>query len=199
MTSPIYGSRMLRTARLLARPKQGAGRPAYSDLRRATSTAYYAIFHQILRHGAFDFLPSARETEVAKIARWYTHGGIAGAAELVGKVAAGVRPSKHDVAAGDVLLHAAGSGGLPSELELLAEAFLELQDARHRADYDGDFNPLRAVALNHISSADAALSASRHLWGGGTGFVKADRQEANSAYRAFLRIALLKSGGPKSR
>lgn len=48
----------------------------------ATSTAY-ALFHQIVRHRAFDFLPKGSESEIAEIVRWHTHTGTLDAAGLV--------------------------------------------------------------------------------------------------------------------
>ena len=83
MTRPIYGSRLIVTAENLAGVWAGQGRPALCDLRRATSTAYYALFHQIVRHGAFEFLPEADEEQMAEIARWFTHRGILAAAGMV--------------------------------------------------------------------------------------------------------------------
>lgn len=112
MTRPIYGSRLLKTASHLAGAGAGRGRPALSDLRRATSTAYYAVFHQVVRHSAYDFLPNGSEDDIAEIARWYTHTGVLHGAGLV-VTAASSKPLRH-IGKGDraaaMALRVAGSG-----------------------------------------------------------------------------------------
>lgn len=200
MTRPIYGSRLLSTARKLAGVGSGAGRPAVSDLRRATSTAYYAVFHQIVRHSALDFLPSATENEVADLARWYTHTGLIAASELVND-AAGPRAlsgvGKNDRTAVMSIRSSAG-GSVPRQPVVVADALQTLQAARHSADYDGNYDPVRAVTINHVQDAEAALKATWSLWRAGAS-PKPKRRSSHEAYRVFLRLALLKSGGPKGR
>lgn len=200
MTRPIYGSRLLSTARKLAGVGSGAGRPAVSDLRRATSTAYYAVFHQIVRHSALDFLPSATENEVADLTRWYTHTGLIAASELVND-AAGPRAlsgvGKNDRTAVMSIRSSAG-GSVPRQPVVVADALQTLQAARHSADYDGNYDPVRAVTINHVQDAEAALKATWSLWRAGAS-PKPKRRSSHEAYRVFLRLALLESGGPKGR
>lgn len=175
-------------------------RPAHADLRRATSTAYYAVFHQILRHGAIDFLSNADEDRVADVSRWFTHKGVDDAAGFVvdaasPKVLAAIKKeSRQSVQA---LRHAAG-GTIPPQLLLVADAFQTLQEARHSADYDGTYDPIRPVTINHVEDAEAALQAMYWLWLSATA-KNPQRQVADRAYRVFLRLALMKSGGPKER
>lgn len=133
MSRPIYGSRMLGTAGKLAGLRAGAGRPAVSDLRRATSTSIRS--------------------------------------------------------AGD---------GVPSQLVVVADAFQALQSARHSADYDANYDPVRAVTINHVQDAETALKAAYSLWRASTS-PKPHRQAAHATYSGYLRLALLKSGGPKGR
>lgn len=203
MTRPIYASGLLRTAQTLSGVGAGRGRPALSDLRRSTSTAYYALFHQIIRHGAFDFLPAASESDAAHVSRWYTHTGVLSAAGLVID-AASTRPlggiSNANRTSVMALRAAAGShpAAFPSQLVTVADAFQSLQEARHEADYDGNYDPVRAVTVNHVQDADAAVRGTWSLWNA-SGSSKPARQQANAAYRTFLRLALVKSGGPKAR
>lgn len=201
MNRPIYGSRMLTTADKLAGQGSGRGRPAVSDLRRATSTAYYAVFHQIVRHSALDFLPTASEVEVADIARWYSHAGLLSAAGLA--IDAGsTRPlaavGKNDKTAVMALRSSSGRTAVTSQLILVADAVQTLQLARHSADYDANYDPIRAVTINHVQDARAALKSIRSLWRAGNS-PKPSRLAAHATYRTFLRLALLKSGGPKGR
>lgn len=202
MTRPIDGSAFLVTASNLAGIGAGRGRPAPSDLRRATSTAYYAVFHQLVRHSASDFLPSGSEDEIAEIAGWYTHTGVLDAAGLVLGAATGkpLPQVKKADRTGVMAIRSAGGGTVPTELVTVADAFQTLQAARHSADYDGNYDPVRAVTVNHVQDADAVLRASRSLWGsGGAPRSTKTRKDANAAYRTFLRLALLKSGGPRTR
>ena len=201
MTRPIYGSRLIGTAKKLAGFGASQGRPALSDLRRATSTAYYALFHQLIRHGAFEFLPSATEEEAADVARWFSHTGVFSAAGLV-LAADTAKPigqfGKHDRVAVTALRSAAGQDPLPTRVVTVADAFQSLQEARTAADYDGNYDPVRAVTINHVQDADQALGDCRLLW---KGQVKrgARTTGVDATYRTFLRLALLKSGGPKGR
>lgn len=200
MTHPIYGSHLILTAEKLAGVGASQGRPAFCDLRRATSTAYYALFHQVIRHGAYDFLPSATAKEAADVARWFTHSGVLAAAGLV--LSANTNKplsqfSKHDRVA--IMAIRSASGGLPGwRLVIVVDAFQSLQAARVSADYDGNYSPVRAVTINHVQDAKAALKETRLLWNGqqtsgawGSG--------TDPGYSTFLRLALLKSGGPRGR
>ncbi|MFT4051724.1 MAG: hypothetical protein QM677_05675 [Microbacterium sp.] len=200
MTRPIYGSRLISTAERLAGARAGRGRPALSDLRRATSTAYYALFHQLIRHGAFEFLPEATESDAAEIARWFTHTGVFSAAGLVLDAASGkalAQIGKNDRTAVSAIRSACG-GSVPSGVVTIADAFQSLQAARVDADYDGNYDPVRAVTLNHVQDARQALSESQLLWYGQTS-PGAWRSSIDPTYRTLLRLALLKSGGPRGR
>ncbi|HLR92968.1 MAG TPA: hypothetical protein VK053_00445 [Jiangellaceae bacterium] len=198
MTRPIYGSRLILTAEHLAGVGAGRGRPALSDLRRATSTAYYALFHQLIRHGAFEFLPGATEAEAADVARWFSHSGVFAAAGLV-RDAASSRSQfgKHDRTA-IMAIRSASRGAIPPGLLTVADAFQSLQAARESADYDGNYDPVRAVTVNHIEDARAALTETRFLWTGQKA-PGARRGVVDPGYRTVLRLALLKSGGPRGR
>lgn len=200
MTRRILASGFLRTAANLAGRGAGAGRPALADLRRATSTAYYALFHQISRHGAFDFLPSGTEGDFAEIARWYTHTGVLSASGFVVE-GAGPKPLGSINRAdrpGVMSLRAATGSTIPADLLLVADAFRSLQEARHLADYDGNYDPVRAVTINHVQDAEAAVRATWSMWRAGES-PRSDRRQLHAGYRCFLRLALLRSGGPKTR
>lgn len=200
MTRPIYGSRLITTAERLAGVGAGRGRPALSDLRRATSTAYYALFHQLVRHGAFDFLPDGGESEVAEIARWYTHTGLLEAAGLVINAAlplplASIKKANRTSV---MAIRTAAGGTIHPDIVTVADAFQSLQQARHSADYDGNYDPVRAVTINHVQDAEAALKTTWSLWRAGWSKTPS-RQSAHATYLTFLRLALLKTGGPRSR
>lgn len=201
MTRRILASGLLSTAWRLSGDGSGAGRPALSDLRRATSTAYYALFHQIIRHGAFDFLQGDDEAEIAEIARWFTHTGVLSAAQMVVDAASTRRLDqikKEKRAAVMALRSVSPQQVIPTDLLQVAESFISLQEARHRADYDGNYDPVRSVTINHVQDAEVAVHATWRLWRGY--FVQNQRRrQEHEAYACFLRLALLSSGGPKGR
>lgn len=190
------------TASNLAGIGAGRGRPALSDLRRATSTAYHAVFHQLVRHSASDFLPGGSGSEIAEIARWYTHAGVLDAAGLVLEAAKGKPlPQVRKADRTSVMaIRSAGGGTAPTELVTVADAFQTLQAARRSADYDGNDDPVRAVTVNHVQDAEAAVKTARTLWqAGGSSKSPARSKAPHAAYLIFLKLALLKSGGPRAR
>ena len=201
MTSRILAVGLLRTAEKLVPPHPGPGRPALADLRRATSTAYYALFHQIARHGALDFLPTVTEAEIADVSRWFTHTGVLKAAQLVIEAAS---PAPIDQVRKErrvpvmSLRSAAGGGPLANQLVTVADSFQTLQVQRHRADYDSNYDPYRATTLAHVAEARTALDAAWWLWLSGD-TRQQPRWDAHASYRCFLRLALLYSGVPKAR
>lgn len=197
MTSPIYASGMLRTAHALAGLTSGRGRPALSDLRRGTSTAYYALFHQITRHGALNAFPTATEPEIANVTRWFTHTGIKKAAAWV-VVADGSRlPAKVDRSP-VLLLRRDPQAPISQNLLTVAESFIELQDARHEADYSNDYDPVRYATRDHVATAELAVKAAWSMWRAQSS-PKTSRLEESDGYRRFLALCLLASGGPRTR
>lgn len=201
MSHPIHAGELLRTARKLADVDAGSGTPASADLRRATSTAYYALFHQIARDGAFAFLPAASEDEAADVARWYTHTGILRGAELVltaqdGAPLTGI--GKGDRSAVMALRSCGRQNGIPSRLGLLAEAFRSLQVARHLADYDSTYDTSHETTLRHVTDAEAAVDAATWL-SRSRSIPDRSRRQAHAVYACFLELAMMRSGGPKGR
>ncbi len=197
MTSPIWASDMLETAWRLAGRDASPGRPALCDLRRATSTAYYALFHQIIRHGVLAAVPTATEAELARVARWFTHTGIRQAAAWVAMADSANIPGKSDREAVQ-LLRKDPAAAVPEKLLLVGDAFVQLQDARHLADYSNDYDPVRYVTLDHVATADVAVRATWSMWSAEKSS-RTSRQDLHDSYRRFLHLALLKSGGPRAR
>lgn len=115
---------LLRQARHLA--NREPRRPRQASLRRAVSTAYYALFH-LLTHEAVQLLLVGRGREPLRfsLARAFSHASMK-------TVAAGF--ARNDVSPKIV----GGLNGQPIQPELanVAGAFVDLQQARHEADYD---------------------------------------------------------------
>ena len=146
---------MIVTARKLA--NAGKQRPRQADLRRAISTAYYAVF-QALAKDAADLLvgvgPRRALPAWAHVYRALEHGLAKSACKEVRNL------------------------GFPAGIVSCAGTCIELQEVRHRADYDPNSRFTRAEALDWVSRADGAISALRNT-------PRADR-------RAFAILLLLR-------
>ncbi len=87
-----------------------------ANLRRATSTAYYALFHLLIEAACRNW---ERTEQHAKLARVFEHRTMAAASSR--------RIAEHRNATG---------GSVEFRLYQIATTFRDLQDRRHMADYD---------------------------------------------------------------
>lgn len=100
-------------------------RPRQGSLRRAVSTAYYALFHLIVHEAAQKLLRgNAAEPLRPLLGRAFVHGDMKAAAR---SFAGGTLPAT---------IKAYQPGPVSAELRQVAEAFVVLQELRHQADYD---------------------------------------------------------------
>lgn len=124
----------------------GSTRPKQAALRRAISTAYYAVFHFLIEE-ATKHIAGVRTSEAnlrAFIARGISHGGMKAVCK---SVSSGSWPGVVEQRIGK------GKIGAPAQpLRNVAAAFVNLQELRHSADYD----PLR-----RFSRADAIIEVGR--------------------------------------
>lgn len=130
---------LLTTARRLARASPS--KPRQADLRRAVSTAYYALFHALAKECADRFVgTSSRRSPDAwtQAYRAVDHG-----------------PAKN--ACGE-----AGNLGFHVNIIRFANAFTSLQEERHRADYDPDTRYSRADVLVLVANAEHAMKDFRN-------------------------------------
>ena len=127
-----FAEDLLEQAHYLAYRDQGQ-----ASLRRAVSTAYYALFHLLIDDAVNNW---AVDHQRRVIARTFEHGKM------------------RDVC--DALVRAIRSGiQKPKELNDVAVAFTQLQQHRHTADYDiGENWTLRDVE-NVLELADKAFAA----------------------------------------
>ena len=112
------------------------GRPRQTDLRRAVSTAYYALFH-CLAASCADLLVGGSGADRSKPAWEQTY-----------------RALEHGIAR--QRCRAGTIREFPPVIQEFARVFLDLQGKRHQADYAsaGDF-PKRIVLQNISDAADA--------------------------------------------
>lgn len=121
-------------------------RPKQASLRRAISTAYYSLFHLLAEEGTKAVRPAAVRGHVRRL---YEHGNMTAVcktwalgtiANLPAQTAALVTPP------------------IAPEMRAVAAAFVDLQMARHRADYDLSQPFTRVEALSHVGRAEQAFS-----------------------------------------
>lgn len=144
MKRPIRPRWLLRQAGELAGGK--VGQPRHTNLRRATSAAYYAVFHELALATARHLLPGSDDEEHRRASRRISHRSIRRAADWI----AGDTPPKH---LGDVV----GRLRLNRDLTEVAQAFKELQEERESADYDHEGDFTRPGTHARIAQADRAV------------------------------------------
>lgn len=170
MTAPITSEALLSVADTLARLDD----PTTVARRRAVSSAYYALFHGLIADAVTRTIGDdpARDEDRYTISRWYNHGEMRTVSQWVIRLARG-ESVPNGVA---VLL-----GNPPADLVELARAFIQLQEARHEADYDHTANLAEADARAAINAAGEALA-------------RFPRLVDDRAYANYLTLLL---GGPR--
>lgn len=127
------------TAKRLAN-SAGVKRPRQSDLKRAVSTAYYAMFHALCRNCADCLIGTAsadRSTPAWRQAyRAIDHGHAKGQCNNKKKLEK-----------------------FPKDIEDFANLFYELQIERHTADYDPSSSFSKSDVLSLIEATEASIKA----------------------------------------
>lgn len=115
--------------------------PKQASLRRAVSTAYYALFHLLIDEAVSKW---AIERQRSILARTFEHGKMKGICD-------------------DVLKAVKSGAPLPPELNTVADAFIQLQQHRHTADYDNSKQWSRSDVVNVLTLATGAFAAWRAI------------------------------------
>jgi hypothetical protein len=162
MNATLRPDHLLLTAdKLLER--QGRGRPRQTDLRRAISTAYYAMFHALAGECAERFLGKSAQKKTKRA--WVQ----AYRALNHGRVKDCVRPKAQD--------HPFRK--FPDEIRAFGATFIDLQEKRILADYDPLMAPLRASEVRSaIAIARLAIQD-----------FKTARVEDRAAFCVFVAIS----------
>ena len=130
---------LISTARHLAK-LGGTRRPRQSDLKRAVSTAYYALFHAMCQNCADSFIGGTNADRSAsawrQVYRSVDHGH-----------------AKSQCKNKDMLEK------FPKDIEDFAEQFYKLQIERHAADYDPNSKFFRTDVQATIDAAEVAMKA----------------------------------------
>jgi uncharacterized protein (UPF0332 family) len=124
------------------------GKPRQANLRRAVSSAYYALFHALVEEACRVMFGASHAEEPFRfvLGRAFTHGAMKQAC-----VAFAGGTLKAAVAKG---LPAAFS--IPEEIKGLAARFVDLQEQRHEADYDRTGRFRRSEVLMLVEEAESS-------------------------------------------
>lgn len=121
-----------------------------THLRRAVSTAYYAVFHELAAEVVMATLQSEYwDDTAAAMARWISHTDLSNLCRAA--TGAGARALR-------VALAPVGS-----ETVQIAQAFLNLQAERHQADYDDTYDITPALAETLVAAAREAVARAQQL------------------------------------
>jgi hypothetical protein len=120
-------------------------RPRQASLRRSVSSSYYALFHLLSFEAASTVGANLDTAALLKIQRWLDHGEMK---RVCGMFSV---PTPHKTIA--PILGAPVS----LELQIVAQSFIQLQEARHSADYDMSSTWTRLTAQQFLLTAKDAV------------------------------------------
>jgi uncharacterized protein (UPF0332 family) len=126
-------------------------KPLQASLRRAVSTAYYAVFHLLIEE-AVAAVKFSRPFRSA-LARNFTHGEMK-------TISVGFASGKPSLPPNLVPFL---SSPLPGDLIFVAGSFIQLQSARHGADYDLTLRLDRSGVQSLVSQANLVFTCWRRL------------------------------------
>ena len=142
-----YPNHLLEQAEHLARREKN--KPRQASLRRAVSTAYYALFHLLIDEATLNW---RRIDQRALLARLFEHGKMKAASDKQRSECKRYLNSNPPPAPGadlDCVRH----------LHLVVDTFSQAQEQRHRADYDNSKTWTRADVLNLIDHVNTAFQS----------------------------------------
>jgi uncharacterized protein (UPF0332 family) len=142
----------LRQARRLA--GLDSRRPLQINLRRSVSAAYYSLFHLFTDELVSSMVPGNPSALRSRVGRALQHAEMK---EVCMDFKKAQTPPK---------LLAVIGGPISPELREIANAFIQLQQQRHSADYDPGFKLSRSTVLDSVSSAELVFASWKVLRGG---------------------------------
>jgi uncharacterized protein (UPF0332 family) len=114
--------------------------PKQASLRRAVSTAYYALFHLLVSESVTNW---GRVNLRAPLGRAFDHGPMKEASKRVQNT--------------DRFPFVGEDPSVVQKLRFIARTFVELQDKRHEADYNNTVFWTRIDALTQVEKAEKAF------------------------------------------
>ncbi len=127
------------------------GKPKQANLRRAVSSAYYAVFHLLVSEGSATVGSRLNAAARAKVRRAFAHGDMKEVCKIYAKATGAANFKTPEIAQ---LL----TFPIEAEVKDVSQAFHDLQEARHSADYDVSSKWSRLKALTFIIAAEDAFS-----------------------------------------
>jgi hypothetical protein len=124
-----------------------------ANLRRAVSAAYYALFHQITMDAVGLIAPNVPASTNHRIQRWFNH-------TEMKAICVRFVPEKLERPLRDLI----GESASP-DLQTVARNFIQLQNARHRADYDLSYDLTWDDAYELLELASEGVKAWQHIQG----------------------------------
>jgi uncharacterized protein (UPF0332 family) len=118
-------------------------------MRRAASLAYYALFHSLSRGAAECLLPNGKQDEQLHIARLFNHSEMKQACEWIAGRTGEAKINQH--------LRPLAKRLKTTPIAEVASAFCDLQEARHRADYDHLSPVSRPTAAASVDDAEQGI------------------------------------------
>jgi uncharacterized protein (UPF0332 family) len=115
--------------------------PKQVDLRRAVSAAYYALFHLLTTEAAQNW---KHQNQRNRFARRFDHNTMR---KCSSRVSARALPADPDAL------------GIATDLKLVADSFVSLQEDRHTADYDNSKVWSRTEVWDTMIQAQDAMTA----------------------------------------
>ncbi len=144
-SKPRLASDLLVTARMLA-SAGGKRKPKQANLRRAVSTAYYALFHTVCRSCADNIVASGGDFPRAAWRRAY---------RALGHGFAKAACNPKDGRQAKILAR------YPNEIQDFATQFYNMQVKRHLADYDPYARFSRSAVTADIQACEAVIRGFR--------------------------------------
>ena len=125
------------------------GKPKQANLRRAVSAAYYSIFHLFVSEGASVMGSKLSAIARTRLRRAFGHGQMK---EVCSKYFAATTAASFTLQIAPLL-----SFPLDVKLKSVAGVFVDMQEARHAADYDVSTKLTRIDVLSMIADVEAAI------------------------------------------
>lgn len=123
-------------------------RPSQASLRRSISASYYALFHRLVDEATRMMISRGQRSGLREcLSRSFRHNDMKNLCTTIGSG----NPPRRLIPAFEPL-------PLDPRLVAIAKAFAELQDARHRADYN-TYHPFKRQEALHLHQlAEAAIA-----------------------------------------
>jgi len=143
----LHGDLLLQAEHLARKEPR---RPRQASLRRAISSAYYALFHLLIDEACRSLISGATAAPLRnQIGRAFAHGEMQSASRQFAAGYAGL-PAHVRAAVGPMI---------PADIRLVARTFVDLQGLRHDADYNRSRRFTRIEALAAAQRSRLAFAA----------------------------------------